>query len=55
VIAKRAEGTGLGLPLAVRLAALHGGELTIESTPGVGTTARVRFPASRTVRVQAVA
>jgi len=55
VIAKRAEGTGLGLPLAIRLTALHGGDLVIDSAPGVGTTAHVRFPPSRTVRIQAVA
>ncbi|MGA7325759.1 MAG: ATP-binding protein [Rhodomicrobium sp.] len=44
---RRFDGTGLGLPLAVQLTELHGGTLTIESTPGVGTTAVVRFPASR--------
>jgi signal transduction histidine kinase len=38
------EGTGLGLPLAVRLTELHGGSLTIESTPGEGTIASARFP-----------
>ena len=54
-IAKRAEGTGLGLPLAVRLAALHGGELLIDSAPGKGTAARVVFPASRTMRALALA
>jgi PAS domain S-box-containing protein len=46
-IAKRNEGTGLGLPLAVRLAKLHDAELQLESAPGEGTVARIRFPAAR--------
>jgi two-component system cell cycle sensor histidine kinase PleC len=41
------QGTGLGLPLSKQLMELHGGGLTIESTPGLGTTVRVLFPASR--------
>jgi PAS domain S-box-containing protein len=41
------EGTGLGLPLAKHLTELHGGELTIESEPGVGTTVYVDLPVSR--------
>jgi two-component system cell cycle sensor histidine kinase PleC len=46
-LSRRFEGTGLGLPLAVKWTGLHGGTLTIESATGVGTTAVVRFPASR--------
>ena len=42
------EGTGLGLPLASRLAELHGGSLDIESRKGHGTTATVRLPVKRT-------
>ncbi|WP_374442428.1 ATP-binding protein [Stella sp.] len=38
-------GTGLGLPIAARLAALHGGALSITSEPGRGTTVRVTLPA----------
>jgi len=41
------QGTGLGVPLAISLAELHGGRLEIDSEPGKGTTARVRFPAER--------
>lgn len=40
-------GTGLGLPIAARLAALHGGTLDIVSTPGEGTVVRVTLPAPR--------
>jgi two-component system cell cycle sensor histidine kinase PleC len=49
---RQSEGTGLGLPLSRRLVELHGGSLRIESTPDVGTTARVYIPAER-VRAQA--
>jgi len=38
------EGTGLGLSIAQRIVHQHGGVLTIESTPGRGTTAVVRLP-----------
>ena len=49
-VAKRSEGTGLGLPLAIRLAELHGGTITIDSARDRGTTATVRLPAWRTLR-----
>ena len=41
------EGTGLGLPLAKMLVEKHGGTLTLDSTPGVGTTVTVTLPAER--------
>ncbi|MEE8445856.1 MAG: ATP-binding protein, partial [Alphaproteobacteria bacterium] len=44
VLGGRAEGTGLGLPLAKALTELHGGDLVIESSAGKGTTVTVRFP-----------
>lgn len=46
-LARRYQGTGLGLPLAKSLTELHGGGLTIESAPGDGTIATVRLPAHR--------
>ena len=41
------EGTGLGLPLSKAMVELHDGELTLESTVGIGTTATLRLPPSR--------
>ena len=38
------EGTGLGLALVKSFASMHGGEATVESALGVGTTVRVRLP-----------
>jgi signal transduction histidine kinase/tetratricopeptide (TPR) repeat protein len=40
------EGTGLGLPLAHRLAALHGGGLAMESTLSQGSCFTIHLPAS---------
>ena len=48
-LARRFEGTGLGLPLTKKLAELHGATLELKSAPGKGTTAIVRFPPSRCV------
>ena len=39
-------GTGLGLAIARQIAVDHGGSLTCESTPGVGTTFRLILPIS---------
>ncbi|MEO3430691.1 histidine kinase dimerization/phospho-acceptor domain-containing protein [Pelagibius sp. CAU 1746] len=43
------DGTGLGLPLVQKLAALHGAELSLRSTPDVGTTALLDFPPWRSL------
>lgn len=44
------EGTGLGLPLAVKLTELHGGRLELVSTKGRGTTVKVCLPRERVVQ-----
>jgi signal transduction histidine kinase len=46
-LSRKYAGTGLGLPLSVRLMQLHGGRLEIESTLGAGTTVTIAFPADR--------
>jgi signal transduction histidine kinase len=48
-LARRYQGTGLGLPLTKSLVELHGGVLEIHSRLGQGTTVIVRFPKSRLV------
>jgi signal transduction histidine kinase len=48
-LARKFEGTGLGLPLTKSLAELHGGSLDLQSEAGAGTTVTVRFPARRLV------
>jgi signal transduction histidine kinase len=42
--ARGTGGTGLGLALVKRIAEAHGGEVTVESAAGKGTTFRVRIP-----------
>ena len=43
-VARRAEGTGLGMPISVRLVKLHGGELWFESKVGHGSTFHFTIP-----------
>jgi len=39
------QGTGLGMPMVVRLARLHGGAVTVHSFPHEGTTVALLLPA----------
>jgi signal transduction histidine kinase/ligand-binding sensor domain-containing protein/DNA-binding response OmpR family regulator len=43
----RMTGTGIGLALARQFAQRHGGQLTVVSTPGGGTTFELRLPFGR--------
>jgi signal transduction histidine kinase len=38
------QGAGLGLPFAKTIIELHGGTLSIQSTPGIGTTVTIALP-----------
>ncbi len=52
-LARRFEGTGLGLSLTKSLVELHGGSFDLQSAPGAGTTVMVRLPAERITQPQA--
>ena len=43
-LARKYGGTGLGLPLSKMFVEMHGGDLSIESAPGLGTTVTIRLP-----------
>lgn len=47
--ARRAQGTGLGLPICRRLAELHGGRVWVKSELGVGSTFYCALPVDDTV------
>jgi len=40
----RQKGSGIGLSMVYRTVQLHGGDIEVQSTPGVGTTFRVLLP-----------
>jgi signal transduction histidine kinase len=43
-VARRYDGTGLGLPLSKAIVELHGGLISIDSAPGLGTKVKVILP-----------
>lgn len=45
-LSRNYEGTGLGLTIAKRYTELLGGKISVESTPGAGSTFRLEFPRS---------
>lgn len=45
-------GTGIGLAIVKHAAQRHGGQLDVESTPGVGSTFAIHFPSSRITLVE---
>lgn len=47
----KTEGTGLGLSVSFNIVRAHAGDLTVHSTPGVGTIFTVRLPAASDERV----
>ena len=47
------RGTGLGLPLVYSTVKAHGGQMELQSEVGLGTTIRLRFPASAPRRAPA--
>ena len=49
-LARRYDGSGLGLALSKALIELHGGRIEIETAPGAGTTVTVHVPAHRVIR-----
>ena len=48
-LARRHEGTGLGLPLTRRMIELHQGKLLLTSARGKGTTVTLHFPKNRVI------
>lgn len=44
---RRADGTGLGLPISQKIVRQHNGTIEVESSPGIGTTFYVKLPVPR--------
>lgn len=47
------DGSGLGLPLAKGIVEAHGGQIGVESSPGVGTTVRILLPMAAKAQMSA--
>lgn len=45
--ARRRDGSGLGLSIAVHIVQLHGGHIQVESTPGAGSTFTIWLPGAK--------
>ena len=49
---RKSQGTGLGLPISKKIAAIHGGDLKIESKKGHGTTVELQLPIEKTFAIK---
>lgn len=52
-MARKFEGTGLGLPMVRKIAAAHGGSVRLESDGKTGTTAILLLPVGRVLKIAA--